>query len=123
MAASPEQRRQFGDRLRALRASHGMTQPQLGGALAAHDGVNVSGPAVSDWERGVSAPDQQNAAALEHIFGEPEGALAGMLGYSGGDPGLLEEVRTLRAEVEAMRLLLERLDRSLGGAPAAPGGE
>ena len=113
MAATPDQRRDFGQRLRALRTSHGHTQPVLGELLEQHGGYNVTAPAVSDWERGVSAPDQRNASALERVFGEPVGSLAGLLGYRGDDPSTAAEISDLRREVAELRTLVERL-----GTPA-----
>ena len=100
MAATPDQRRDFGRRLRELREAKGLTQPSLGALLGDHGGSGVSGPAVSDWERGVSAPDQRNAAVLEAIFGEP---LAERLGYRVDGASIEQRVLDLEAVVAELR--------------------
>lgn len=119
MASTPDQRRELGDRLKTLRAHVGLSQKDVVGQLKKHRGYAVSAAAYSEWERGLSAPDAQNTAALERLFREPEGSLAAILNYRGEDPTLMAEVRTLRAEVAGLRDLILRLDRSLDGARGA----
>lgn len=113
MAATPEQRSTFGQRLREVRSARGMSQPELGQCLHDFGGVAVSGPAVSDWERGVSAPDQQNTFALEDALREPRGSLGGLLGYRGDDPTTAGQISALREEVAALRALVLRLDSAI----------
>lgn len=119
MAATPQERAEFGKRLRALRRDAGISQAEAAGQLAKYDGENVTPAAMSEYERGVSAPSRQNVRALEAMFSEPDGALAGVLGYRADDGNLLTEVRSLREEVAALRALIERLDRYQDDAQGA----
>jgi hypothetical protein len=87
--------------------------------LAVHDGTAVSGPAVSDWERGVSAPDQRNVTALEAIFEEP---LAELLGYSGGDPGVYERLGGVEERLTRLETLFDAMGDEIRRLRAAAEG-
>lgn len=113
MAPTPQQRIDFARRFVLLRKGSGKTQAMVAALLQAHDGDPVSAAAISEYERGVSAPSSRNALALERIFDEPEGSLAGLLGYRGDDPSTSAELSALRREVAELRALVERL-----GTPA-----
>lgn len=109
MAATPEQRRTFGARLAELRTARGWTQPTVCELLPAHGGKDVSVPAYSQWETGQTAPDARTAAALEAIFGEPVGALAGLLGYRGDDPSTLARLDAIEAQLGELADMVTRL--------------
>lgn len=109
MAATPEQRRAFGARLAELRTAKGWTQPAVCELLPEHGGKDVTVPAYSQWETGGTAPDARTAAALESIFGEPHGALAGLLGYRGDDPSTLARLDAIEAIVADLADGLTRL--------------
>lgn len=116
MASTPSDRRTFGERLGELIDTSGLSQSDIGTALAEHGGTAVSGSAVSEWKRGKSAPDFVQVRALERVLGEPEGALAGLLGYRGDDPAVLARLTQLEERVgrqddrldQILRLLTER---------------
>lgn len=115
MAATPAQRRSFGARLRELREARGWSQPQVGGFLAEHGGDAISGAAISEYERGLSAPSLKNVLALEHLFDEPAGALAGLVGYRGDDPTMLAQLADLQADVKQLKADVRLILRRLGG--------
>lgn len=62
----------LGDTIKALRTEHGLTQEQLAGQL------NVSGPAVSKWERGEAFPDITLMPALAGELGVSTDRLFGL---------------------------------------------
>lgn len=78
MAATPQQRQEFGRLLRSLRESKGLSQRRL--AQAVTDlGAEVTDRSVSGWERGAFAPDRRFLVLLEEALGA-EGALLTVLG-------------------------------------------
>lgn len=113
MAATPEQRKAFGQRLKELRTARGWSQPQLVAAVVEAGGDQVSPAAVSEYERGVSAPSVDYTRVLEEVFdGEP---LRELLGYRGDDPTVRAEIVELRdrftqleARVDEILKLLQR---------------
>lgn len=110
MATTPEQRKAFGARLRTLRTSGTfLNQEELGAAIGQHGGKAVSAAAVSEYERGVSAPDAASVAAIELLLGEPAGSLAGLLGYRGDDPSMEARVSGLERQMEELLRLLRQL--------------
>lgn len=58
---------EFGEKITALRKSHGMTQSELGAEL------NVTFQAVSKWELGESLPDFATMSKMAKLFGVPLG--------------------------------------------------
>lgn len=103
MAATPEQRADFGRRLRELRVSKGLRQEDLAAVLTRADGANVSKAIVSEYERGVSAPSVANTKTLEDFFDEPRGALCELLGYRGDDPAMRAELAELAGAVAQLQ--------------------
>lgn len=75
-------REEFSATVRALRSRRGLSQADLGKALADHGGASVSGSAVGEWERGDSFPTRENALALEQVFVLDTGVLLSLLGYA-----------------------------------------
>lgn len=116
MAPTPDQKKAFADRLKPLRAHSGLTQKAVVEALEEHGGYPVTDAAYSEWERGLSAPDGQNASALERLFGEPEGSLGSLLGFRGDDPGTngrLSRLEDRLGLLEDRFAQVERLDDRL----------
>jgi transcriptional regulator with XRE-family HTH domain len=109
MRPTADQKQAFAERLVALRRASRLTQAQVVEQLADHGGRPITPAAYSEYERQVSTPSLDNAVALARIFGESDGALAALLGYSidGGDP---VDVRLSRLE-EQMAELLRLLPR------------
>lgn len=101
----------FAGRLKELRRHAGLTQLAVVQALPDHGGYLVSDAACSLWEQASSAPDAINAAALERLFGEPEGALGALLGYRGDDPSTAERLNRLEARFDQLEAKIERLLR------------
>ena len=60
----------FSDKLRTIRKRKGMTQEDLAGRLG------VSARTVSEWERGISRPDEAQAAELNRVLGVGRGELS-----------------------------------------------
>lgn len=75
-------RAEFSATVRARRSKLGLSQADVGKALADHGGASVSGSAVGEWERGDSFPTLENALALERVFVLDTGVLLGLLGYA-----------------------------------------
>lgn len=117
MPPSPEQRRVFGQRLAALREDARTSQRAVGAALPVHGGTSVTGSAVSEWERGISAPDPQNTRALELLFDEPEGGLGGLLGYRGDAPTITARLAALEDLLSVQQRDMRRLFEHLGLVP------
>jgi transcriptional regulator with XRE-family HTH domain len=112
--ATADQRHAFGERLAVLRTAAGLSQRAIGETLAEHDGTAVSGSAYSEWERGISSPSPENVRALERIFDEPEGALAGLLGLRGDDPSTDARITTLERQMAELLDLVRRLGSTPG---------
>lgn len=87
----------------------------MGAGLVDHDGDAVSGSAISEYERGISAPSPENVRALERLFEEPEGALAGLVGYRGDDPTTTAQLAELREEVTQLKEDVRQILRQLRG--------
>ena len=96
----------FAVQLAEARARSGLSQRQVGVALAEHGGERVSGSAVGEWERGTSTPGLRNARALDRLFGEP---FSEMLGYSGELPLLQERVSRIEEQLELLVGLVQEL--------------
>lgn len=118
MDPSPEQIATFGKEARRLRRAARLTAVEVAAQLTKRVGRTIPHQSVTAWERGEYGPqDAATAEAYDEIVGAG-GALAATLTDS---PRLYEEVKFLRGEVAALRDLIERLDRSIGGAREADG--
>lgn len=113
MAPTPDQKKAFAERLKPLRVHAGHTQKAVVEALKKHGGYQVTDAAYSEWERGLSAPDGQNAGALEKLFGEPEGSLGALLGYRGDDPGTSERLSRLEDRFAHLEDRFDRIEKHL----------
>jgi transcriptional regulator with XRE-family HTH domain len=115
MAATPEQRDVFSRRLVELRTASGLKQKEFAQRLG------VTYAAVSEYERGISAPSAQKVRALEDLFDEPIGALGDLLGYRGDDPATTARLDRLEQRVkeqqETLREILTTLERLDRGSP------
>lgn len=102
----------FRDELARLRAERGLSQRELGLALAnGLGGVKVTGSAVGEWERGPSLPSRRNVEALERVLELEPGALAGLLGYStGAGRGVMARLERLEENVSRIEALLEQAE-------------
>lgn len=109
MAATPEERRQFGDRLKMWRLERGHTQDQLAEAINAIEESAYSRQSVSQWEIGRNVPPRTVVAAIEKVLGV-EGELAPMLGY-GPTATMDERVSSLEAQLREIREIVEELAR------------
>lgn len=117
MAATADQRRALGDRLKELRAAAGLSQEQVCQALPEHGGTDITAAAYSEYERGISAPSHPNVRALEDLLGEPRGALGGLVGYRDDDPTTAAQIAELREIVKQQGEQLQQIVRRLGLGP------
>lgn len=80
VAATAEERKAFGDRLKDLRLHNSLSQRELAEQLSSED-ESVTGANVGAWERGEYGPRRRaTVAALEQILNDV-GGLAPLLGY------------------------------------------
>ena len=99
----------FGERVKQLRLSAGMTQEQLAEAM------NVSAAAVSKWENGQSVPDILVLTALADFFEVSLDALVGYTVQAHRRGDMVARIRQLvvqKKHTEATRAAREALRRS-----------
>lgn len=116
VAATEEERRRFGRKLRELRQRRGMTAQQLGDSLA----EAVSHQNITGWERGEYPPRRRAVVMeLESILDAP-GELTELLGYA-TDESALEAIEARFNALESRLARLEdqivRLARRRRGGP------
>lgn len=97
------------ERLRFLRAEKDLTQQEVVELLVKFDGERITKQAYSEYERGVSAPSRTNLIALERLYGEPEGALRGLVGDDVAD-----RISLLEVEIHRQGRLLAEIAAQLG---------
>lgn len=116
MPATPDERKQFGQLLRARREEAGLTGADLANQLT-HAGHPTSRQNISGWETGRYAPRQRLVVlALERILGAADGELAAELGLVPNGRGN-ERLDRLEAGQEELRREvadLAKLVRQLG---------
>lgn len=91
---------ELGQRIKAAREESGLTQSQLAERL----GLGHS-QSISNYERGATEVPQKRLRRIAEITGKPLVYFIGEPAET--DPGLAEEVRALREQLER---LIERLD-------------
>lgn len=94
---TPEQRQQFAARLRERRGQLGWSGQDLADRLMQY-GATTTRQAVSEWERGKSAPRRETALLLDVVIGEQ---LSPILGYAPSDE-MISRLDDLERRVRAL---------------------
>lgn len=121
MAATEEERKRFGERLRELRQERDLTAKDLASRLE----DPVSHQNVTGWERGEYPPRRRAVVReLEQILEAP-GELSTLLGYSTDDPDeTAARLTAVESQISEIREVLEEMRQLLGdtvqGVPAPP---
>lgn len=116
MAATEDERRRFGEKLRELRQRRGMTAQELGERLS----EPKSHQNITGWERGEYPPRRRTVVVELEAILEAPGELTGLLGYASEETALdATEARFSGLESRLARLeeQIQRLARRRRGGP------
>lgn len=107
MAATPEERQHFGERLKAWREDRGYSQKRLADKVNEIEDTTYTRQSVSQWESGRNVPPRSVVAAIESVL-VIDGELTTALGY-GPVVAMDERISSLEAEMREVREILEQL--------------
>jgi transcriptional regulator with XRE-family HTH domain len=114
--ATPDQLRQFGERLRQERERQRFTRRALSDAIGALLGETpVSEEMVRLWEAGGGEPRRRRVIAAEDVLQLPEGTLTEILGWSAvGRQADLTRLDLLEGRVSELEEEVRQLRRTRG---------